>query len=90
MEHPEQAAEDRPDHQTGPPAHDFPSVFFWLGVAFTIYLLAIGPAVKLHRAAPQTRPVIEAMYFWVDPLARSSPTANAVLQWYVRKVWREK
>ena len=83
------SGDSHPDESAGEAAHGFQS-FYWIILAVATYLLALGPAVKLHRAVPQSRPAIAAIYFWVEPAARASPQLDAVLRWYVYKVWRVK
>ncbi len=89
MHEPAEARESRQKQVDGPGGHDG-SWLLWVAFAIVVYLLGLGPAVKLHRAVPKARPMIEAAYFWVEPLTRSSPRFNAVAEWYVFKVWRVK
>ncbi len=89
MGQPHEAKQSQPDPKAGEGSLDL-SWLLWVGVAIMLYLLSLGPAVKLHRAVPKSRPVIEAMYFWVEPLARSSPKFNAAAEWYVFNVWQVK
>ncbi len=89
MEQTDKPVESPPDEGAERAGHDF-RWLFWAGVVFAVYLLAFGPAVKLHRAVPEARRPIEAMYFWLEPLARSCPQFDAAVDWYVHKVWRVK
>lgn len=66
--------------------HGFPWLL-WVTPVFLAYLLALAPAAKLHQAIPKARPVIETIYFWAEPLARSSPHFAEVVKWYYEKVW---
>ncbi len=89
MQQPVKETEGQPTVEYEDRGHGL-SWFVWAIFGLAAYLLAVGPAVKLHRAVPQVRPAIQAIYFWVDPLTRISPQFNAAVEWYVFKVWRVK
>jgi hypothetical protein len=89
MEQPGKPSEGHSGQEADDAAHSSPWLL-WMPVAFLAYVLALGPAARLHNAVPQTRRAIEAAYFWVSPLAGASPTFMKAVRWYTEKVWGAK
>ncbi len=87
MEPPRDRSSDEAQHASQ--SHGI-SWLLWAPLVLFLYLLAIGPAVKVHRAIPAARRPIEVAYCWVDPLDRKCPPFGKVLRWYVEKVWGVK
>jgi hypothetical protein len=60
------------------------------GVFVLVYLLSVGPAVKLHKTCPRLRPGIEIVYSPLVMLCESSKPAMQAMRWYLEHVWREE
>jgi hypothetical protein len=60
----------------------------WLSLLVFAYPLSIGPAAKLHKRFPASRPAIEAFYRPLTSLIDRNKALRAVAQWYVADVWR--
>jgi hypothetical protein len=59
-------------------------------VVILVYVLGLGPAVRLHRSKPAARPVIEWVYAPLVQLCKHSPKASRIVESYLEKVWHVK
>lgn len=58
----------------------------WVFILAGAYALGLGPAIRIHKAVPVARGVIETVYAPVEVLARYEP-AGRFLRWYA-DCWR--
>jgi hypothetical protein len=69
------------------PRHFWSSWLFWSGTFLVVYLLGIGPAVKLHRRYPRTQPAIEIIYCPLKVLCKHCKPVDEAVDWYLQRVW---
>lgn len=81
----ENASLPQPDAATGRSVWTW---ILWLSVLAVAYPLSIGPAAKIHKRFPASRPAIEAFYKPLTLLIDRSAALRAITQWYVAEVWR--
>ncbi len=48
-----------------------------------IYALGIGPAYRIYRTHPRSRPALDALYSPVWPIVQHAPPLNDALNWYL-------